>query len=302
MPVAVREIDMETTLLIVTTVSLIVALAMSFTAWRLGRQQRERAAARVAALSVAAGIVPAEWAVTSANADHVAPRVVEDHMGSRVVELPKAPWTPSRQAAVVAPPAHDQLRDFADRLNPDAVDKPQSLSPHESRPILGSAEEPKASGERQRGLAAAAAVLFVVLLGGLAWTMTGREQNVASAAAPGAPLELVSLRHERQSSKLAVSGLVRNPAAGHPVEHLSAVVFLFDQQGAFVASAKAPVDFVRLGSGDESPFVITLDAPANIARYRVSFRTDQGIVPHVDRRGASPIASQAEQAASLPVK
>jgi hypothetical protein len=278
---------METTLLIVTALSLIVALAMSVTAWRLGRQERERAAARVAALSVAAGVVPAEWAATSASVDHSGPRIVESL---------KAPWTPSRQAVVNAPsatPAHDELRGFDDRLNP---------SVSASRPILGSVEEPKASAGRQRGLAAAAAVLFVFLLGGLAWMMTGREPSVASAAAQGAPLELVSLRHERQSAKLAVSGLVRNPAAGHPVDHLSAVVFLFDQQGAFVTSAKAPVDFMRLGSGDESPFVITLDAPATIARYRVSFRTDQGIVPHVDRRGASPVASQAEQAASLPVK
>ena len=189
---------------------------------------------------------------------------------------------------------------FDDRIRP-AMAAATSVGV-DSRPILGSSEPPKESAGRQRGLAAAAAVLFVVLLGGLAWTMSSRQPSVASAASQDAPLELVSLRHERQSSKLAVSGLVRNPAAGHPVEHLSAVVFLFDQQGAFVTSAKAPVDFMRLGSGDESPFVITLNAPATIARYRVSFRTDQGIVPHVDRRNASPIASQAEQATSLRVK
>jgi hypothetical protein len=272
---------METTLLILTALSLIVALAMSFTAWRLSREERRRAAARVAALSTAAGISPFE----------AAKGATVDHIGARTVDFPKAPWAPS--------PLTDRPS-FDDRLNPSASDKPQVVSPHDnSRPILGSTEEPQASSGRQRGLAAAAAVLFVVLLGGVAWMMAGREPSVASAASPSAPLELVSLRHERQSSKLAVSGLVRNPAAGHPVEHLSAVVFLFDQQGAFVASAKAPVDFVRLGSGDESPFVISLDAPATIARYRVSFRTDQGIVPHVDRRGASPIA---EQAASLPAK
>ena len=98
------------------------------------------------------------------------------------------------------------------------------------------------------------------------------------------PLELVSLRHDRQTSRLAVSGLVRNPVAGRPVERLSAVVFLFDQQGTFITSAKAPVDFIKLGVGDESPFVVSLDAPANVARYRVSFRTDDGIVPHIDRR------------------
>ncbi len=298
---------METTLLIVTALSLIVALAMSVTAWRLNRDERRRSAARVAALSAAAGVSLLQAAPAR----------------SREAESPKAPWARSPRVA---------LRDFDDRLNPPVIDTPDQPSPRPrrsaevldanaegwsprteafpprtdvdvaSRPILGSTEAPQASRGRQRGLAAAAAVLFVVMLGGVAWVMAGREPSAASAAASSAPLELVALRHERQSSKLAVSGLVRNPAAGHPIDRLSAVVFLFDQQGTFVTSAKAPVDFMRLGSGDESPFVIAVDAPATIARYRVSFRTDQGIVPHVDRRGASPIAAQAEQAAGVQVK
>ena len=201
--------------------------------------------------------------------------------------------------------ALDRPRRRAESLEPPSPPVPSSAiieTRAGSRPILGTTEEPQVSRGGQRRLAAAAAVLFVVLMGGLAWMLAGRGPSAATAASPSAPLELVSLRHERQTSKLAVSGLVRNPAAGQPVDHLSAVVFLFDQQGSFVTSAKAPVDFVRLGSGDESPFVITMDAPATIARYRVSFRTDSGIVPHVDRRGASPIAAQADQAASLPVK
>ena len=56
--------------------------------------------------------------------------------------------------------------------------------------------------------------------------------------------------------------------------------------GTFVTSSRANVDFLKLGAGDESPFVVSLDAPATVARYRVSFRTDDGVVPHIDRRGA----------------
>jgi hypothetical protein len=62
------------------------------------------------------------------------------------------------------------------------------------------------------------------------------------------------------------------------------------------------VDFLKLGAGDESPFVVTLDAPATVARYRVSFRTDDGIVPHVDKRSASPAATDAEQALNTSAK
>jgi hypothetical protein len=87
-----------------------------------------------------------------------------------------------------------------------------------------------------------------------------------------------------------VSGLVRNPVAGHAVNGLSAVVFLFDQNGTFVTSAQTSVDFLKLSPGDESPFVIQLEAPASVTRYRVSFRNEGGVVPHVDRRGESPVS------------
>ena len=109
---------------------------------------------------------------------------------------------------------------------------------------------------------------------------------------PNSPLELVSLTHARQNEKLAVSGLVRNPVNGKPIEHLSAVVFLFDRMGTFVTSSRANVDFLKLGAGDESPFVVSLDAPATVSRYRVSFRTDDGIVPHIDRRQAETVGIQ----------
>jgi hypothetical protein len=277
---------MDTTLLIVTALSLIVAMAMSVTAWRTGRAERRRTAARIAALSVAAGSSPVDEARSSTERNRATtPELV----------VPKSPWARSPLSTVQG--AEPRLSSPEPR-----APSPAMIETRASRPILGTTEEPQVSRGAQRRLAAAAAVLFVVLMGGLAWMMAGRGPSAATAASPSAPLELVSLRHERQTSKLAVSGLVRNPAAGHPVDHLSAVVFLFDQQGAFVTSAKAPVDFVRLGSGDESPFVITMNAPATIARYRVSFRTDSGVVPHVDRRDASPIAAQAEQATSLPVK
>jgi hypothetical protein len=75
------------------------------------------------------------------------------------------------------------------------------------------------------------------------------------------------------------------------VARVSAVVLLFDQQGTFVSSAKAPLDYVTLSGGDESPFVAKVQAPQSVARYRVSFRTDDGMLPHVDRRGEPPVTT-----------
>jgi hypothetical protein len=148
----------------------------------------------------------------------------------------------------------------------------------------------------------AAVVLFIALSAGMVWTLSGPRGSTPRAMGPNNPLELVSLRHDRQDATLAISGLVRNPASGQPVAHLSAVVFLFDQAGAFITSARAPVDFVTLGAGDETPFVVTLAAPANVARYRVSFRTDAGLVPHLDRRGAPPMAETGGQPVNVTLK
>jgi hypothetical protein len=143
-------------------------------------------------------------------------------------------------------------------------------------------------------LAIAACVLFVALVVGGYWSIFGDTAGVAAIERPtgAAPLELISLRHERKGASLAITGLVRNPAAGALVDQLGAVVFLFDQQGNFVTSARADADFRKLSPGDESPFVVTLGAPTNVARYRVSFRNEAGVVPHVDRRGQEPLAKE----------
>jgi hypothetical protein len=105
-----------------------------------------------------------------------------------------------------------------------------------------------------------------------------------AAAGQAAPLELVSMRHARDGSSLTVSGLVRNPRAGHPATRITAVVFAFDKAGTFIASGRAPLDFTTLAPGDESPFVVTIPNVSNVGRYRVSFRTDAGMLRHVDRR------------------
>lgn len=272
---------MDFLLLGITVVSLVVALVMSVAAWRLARDEKRRSAARVAALSVAAG------------ADDAAPAPKVET--SR--EKPKAaPWAP----APVAPVDVDDWR--LDEPSPIApAPKPAEARVSHASGFLGAASTPRDNGARQRSLAFAAAAVFVILSGSLVWKMSGPEGTSAVAVGPNSPLELVSLSHARQNTKLAVSGLVRNPVSGKPVERLSAVVFLFDRMGTFVTSAKANVDFLKLGAGDESPFVVAIDAPPTVARYRVSFRTDEGIVPHIDRRGAVAPA-EGEQPVSVTLK
>lgn len=279
-------LEMDVILLGITIVSLIVAFVMSVMAMRLAREEKQRSAARVAALSVAASdepVVPVE------------------------VKAIKAPWAPSTsRPAQVAPvtPVRTPVSRPADPaelpLNESRV-TPEPVITHASG-FLGATEIPRDNGGRQKSLAFAAVVLFLVLSGGLVWMMSGPRGTTAQAMGPNSPLELVSLNSQRQNQKLEVSGLVRNPVSGKPIDKLSAVVFLFDRTGTFVTSSRAQVDFLKLGAGDESPFVVSLDAPPTVARYRVSFRTDEGIVPHIDRRSAAPAPAEGEQPLNVSVK
>jgi hypothetical protein len=129
----------------------------------------------------------------------------------------------------------------------------------------------------------------VVLVGGVVGlaliVSSGGEKASAAASAAPRPLELLSLRHELTPAALTVTGLVRNASENAPHERIAAMVFLFDANGAFLGSGRAPLDFTTLSPGEESPFVVSVKRTGNVARYRVSFRRDEGgVVPHVDRR------------------
>jgi hypothetical protein len=86
---------------------------------------------------------------------------------------------------------------------------------------------------------------------------------------------------------LIVRGVIRNPPAGARVDRLVAVVFVFDADGGFVTSGRAPIDSAPLAPGGESAFLVNVPGAEHAARYRVSFRTDTALIPHLDRRHAS---------------
>jgi len=141
-----------------------------------------------------------------------------------------------------------------------------------------------------------AAALVVALSGsgrsGRTISPVAATSPVASASRPTTPqdsrtplpLELIALSHERDADRLTVRGVVRNPGAGAEVHRLTAVVFVFNHDGGFVASGRAAVDALPLVPGAEAPFAVTIAGAADVGRYRVSFRTDERVVPHVDRR------------------
>ncbi len=168
-----------------------------------------------------------------------------------------------------------------------------------------SADDPSAADVRARVpralLVPAVGVLVVALIAGLALSVVwahNRTSGTTQATAQestGAPLELVALKHERAGDGLHISGVVRNPQDGRVVKGLAAVAFLFDRDGNYVSSDRAPLDYVQLQPGEESPFSIAVPSAVGVSRYRVTFRTDAGIVAHVDRRSDPPVVPAASR-------
>jgi hypothetical protein len=135
-------------------------------------------------------------------------------------------------------------------------------------------------------VAVAAAIAFGAAAGATRYRASKDQspRQQALAATSGQALELLSLDHERADDHFTVYGMIRNPARGNEVDHLTAVVLVFNQQGGFLTSGRSPVESADLEPGTEAKFTVTVPGAADVGKYRVSFRTDDRVVPHVDRR------------------
>jgi hypothetical protein len=180
------------------------------------------------------------------------------------------------------------------------IERDRDLPLHHVAPVVTShdlfnAPRVERSFAPPRAAAAVVAAVAVASCAAFLWFFTShtsvsarstRTPAGAAQAEPAAalvPLELTALTHERGADSLTVRGIVRNPGAG--IRGLTAVVFLFDREGGFVTSGRATID--DLPSGTESPFSVTIPRASEVGRYRVSFRTNDRIVPHLDRRDRS---------------
>ncbi len=140
---------------------------------------------------------------------------------------------------------------------------------------------------------ATVAALGVVFSSGSRATVSPRvAPPSAPRPAPGpginaVPLELIALGQEPKGDHLIVRGVIRNPVTGTRIDRLIAVVFVFDADGGFVTSGRATIDNASLLPGGESAFLVDIPDAARAARYRVSFRTDTAVIPHLDKRHAS---------------
>ena len=200
----------------------------------------------------------------------------------------------ARSAARVAALAEDI------HLALDADDLPLRAGAHAATPMpIEMFALAETTSGRSRFVLAAAIVLVVGTVGSIAVVIgvlghpgqpvaEGRapvvHERAAKTAAAAVPLELVALGHERDAEELVVRGVLRNPLNGSELDALMAVVLLFNRDGGLVTSGRAAVQAARLGPGSETTFVVTVPGAVDVERYRVSFRSEDRVVPHVDHR------------------
>jgi hypothetical protein len=278
----------DTALLVMTIVSLGAALVSALAVWRMKQTEQQRSDARAAALAVAAdGDTPLLGRVVDR------PSVASDRpslVGDRQPAIVNRPAFSSARPSFTPSVAYSMIDDRSAPLD----DRPSTMN-HGPSTI----DEPSFFGTVQREAPASGRFAFVavaaliVALGGavVVFTTSGHDRAPGAAAARTEPLELISLGHSRADSSLTISGVVRNPAKGPRLEGLTAVVSLIDTHGGLIATKDVPLDYRALGPGEEAPFKVTVPDPGSVARYRVSFRAGTDVVPHVDRRGDTKLAS-----------
>jgi hypothetical protein len=121
--------------------------------------------------------------------------------------------------------------------------------------------------------------------------IVGLQQGASSQPDVATPsLALLSMQHDRDERTLTVTGLVRNQGAT-PASGITAVVSVFDRTGRAMASASAPLEGQPLAPGGESSFRVAIPQSSDVARYRVRFQNEDGVIRHVDRRAPASTAA-----------
>jgi hypothetical protein len=223
---------------------------------------------------------------------HFAPALAEDWSDRQMARTPPLPSFSPTSSSSPAPTLSPML--FGVSTEPE-------MPLEEPAPAMFGAVQARRAGRRWVAIAAGFAVLAGAAGAIVVLRSTGAVIDIGTAAArterkttPDVrPLELLSLTHSVDiDGTFVVTGLVKGPADQPSPLGIVAVVYVFDLQGHYVATAQAALDRPALAPGEESPFVVRVNVPAPVGRYRVGFRADKvGVMPHLDRRSTGPVHS-----------
>jgi hypothetical protein len=260
---------MDTVLLAITIGALGLAVGLAIVGWKLLRHDRSHTAARVEALRSLAAEPEPEIAGTRTSAPEMA------------VVVPVFARRPA------LPMEEDETSDWDATLG-----QTLHVAAECEAPMFGAAVMTPVPNRR---FLVVTTVAVVMLAGaGTVYAVYRPQPSALHPSIAGSlvqagtvPLQLLSLTESTDADgTFTVTGLVGNPAAGHPAQNVSAVVYLFDREGRYFASGRAGIDLASLAPGDQSPFVVKVPNGSAASRYRVGFREPDGaVVAHVDKRG-----------------
>lgn len=249
---------MEIALIVTTVVSVVVAAGMGIIAWRLARAERLRSASRVA--GPAADLRDLERVREQAAAGGRTEPMRIHHIARRSIESGTLDLRPGRAAV----PAGEMF---------EAGTSVRSGSSLAAVLAVGSF-----------AVAAALALVIATSRGGPSIAEPAGRTAAEMRPVEGVALELAALGHEHNGDRITIRGVVRNPRDGTSLDQLTAVVYLFDREGGFLGTSGTAIGVPALAPGAESAFVVRAGGASKVGRYRVSFRTGDRVVPHVDRR------------------
>ena len=256
----------EIGLLSIAVLAVILAAAMSAVAWRLHRGERDRSEARVAVLAADIHSTDTPRQPVVVGIRRASPRT-QPMAARKFVDIESVDLRPARADS------SPELFRF----------QPSGRSGSRLAPVLGLGI-----------LAVVSALALIFATGRTGRPAAGSSEPATPAAARSvpassgaAPLELVALGQDRDEDQITVRGVVRNPS-GRGLDHLSAVVLLFNRRGDFIGTGRAPIDPPTLASGSQAAFSVTVANARDVSRYRIRFHRDDLVVPHVDRRSRGP--------------
>jgi hypothetical protein len=226
------------------------AAALGVVAWRTARGARERESARAELL--------------------------------RALAFPDAALAPASGPSLLG-----GLAEFQPEPKPGEETAPAGITDEPSAVIFAERAEPVKALPRWMALAGvgAAMVLGVTLYASIARAPEGASASGASDK----PIELIALQHRfGPATDLDVTGLIRNPADGRPLQQVDAVIHLVDANGRVITSQMTPLERPVLAAGQTSAFSLVFPhVTGAVARYQVEFRSHgRNKIPHVDRRAA----------------
>lgn len=294
---------------IITIVALVLAASLGWFAYRLLREDRRRADARVAVLTAALDRAePVGWD-TSARHEPAGTAALPEvrtaavRTEAAVADTPLAASRALPELVFVEDDVRDRgafrsEHDWTNGSSAGPADTERAAAPVRVGGLLADVPEPQRGDARGVIAVVALVVVAVLALAYAWWPAAPAEDNRAAAAAaraetapapPAVPLQLTALGHEQRRGVLVVRGVVRNPVAGSDRSNIVANVTLLDAKGSVLDSGQAAVQAAVLRPGRDGEFSVNLPANAAVRRYRVTFQSADGsLVAHADRRAGQP--------------